>query len=172
LVAASPSRTPGDRDTVHFQLSPLLLIGLVSAVISTVAVVIAAVSALQPGQGPPPGAVGRPPPPTEVAPLVLAIGFFVISWVTVAVAVARDQIAQRLSALHDIRSSSLEELRADIDEIRTQTTAMAKVEARVVKLVEDYGELRETDGYLDAMRAAAGTNGEVRSLRTVPPRDR
>ncbi len=171
-MAASHPRESGDRDAVHFQLSPLLLVGLVAAVISTVALVVTAVLAFQPS-GPPPGQGGPGgPPPVQLAPLIISIGFFVVSWVTVAVAVARDQIAQRIAAVHASRSDSWTDLHQGLDEIRTQTAELAKIEARITKLVHEYGELRETDGYLDAMRAAAGPNGDVRPLRTVPPRDR
>jgi hypothetical protein len=148
----------GERDAVHFQLSSLTMIGIVAAVISTTAVVIAAISASH--GGPPPGQGALPPPPPSTTPILLAVGFFVISWVTVAVAIARDQIVQRMNLMNQA-----------MEEIRTQAAAAAGLEARLTALVEEYGERRETDGYIGAMQAAENASG-VRPLGTLRPRNR
>jgi hypothetical protein len=162
-VAASPPRLTGERDNVHFQLSPLTMIGIVAAVISTIAIIIAAVAASHQG-GPPPGPGAIPPPPPSMTPLLIAVGFFAVSWVTVAVAVARDQIVVRMTGMNHT-----------LEEIRSQSAELAKIEGRLTTLFEEYGERRETDGYLTAMREAENAsrpNGEVRPLGTFRPRTR
>jgi hypothetical protein len=149
----------GERDTVHFQLSPLTMVGIVAAVISTIAVIIAAITASHTG-GPPPGpGAPPPPPPPSSTPLLLAVAFFVTSWVTVAVAIARDQIVQRVGLLNQA-----------LEEVRTQVAEVAKLEGRITAVVEEYGEQRETDGYIAAMHAAE--KGDVRPLGTIRPRNR
>jgi hypothetical protein len=125
-------------------MSPMLLIGIIAAVISSAAVVISAIVAAQPGGPPPDGGGGPPgPPPGSTIPLIISSAFFVVSWATVAVAVARDELAHRMNELH----------------------------VWMEQMLHDYGEQRETEGYLKALRAAAGPpgNGDVRPLRKVPP---
>ncbi len=139
-MAPSPtSPPPAGRDLLHVQLSPMLLVGLISAAITTVAVVVTAVLAAR--VGPPPGfqrGDAPPPPPPEATALLIAIALCVVAWVIAIVAYARDYLVRRLVA----------------------------AEERLTALAIDYGEGRETEGYLKGMRAA---NGERRGLRPVPP---
>jgi hypothetical protein len=166
----------GGRDNLHFQASPLLLVGSIGGAVSTVAVVISGILAAQPGGGPgggPPGGGSPPPPPSTAAlvALVISAAFFVISWVTVAVAVARDQLAQRIATTPG--SDAVMELQASIEQIRVEAaTDRANALRDLMTHLESFGEQRETEGYLNAMRAAAGapaTNGDVRFLRRLPP---
>jgi hypothetical protein len=183
-VADSPTRSPalkppslGGRDSVHLQASPLLLIGVIGGVISTVAVVISGILAAQPpgpggGIGGPPTGAPPPPPTTATVALIISAAFFVISWVTVAAAVARDQLAQKIAAA-SAPTEMLMEMQASIQQLRVDAAAdRANYMKDLMAHLETFGEQRETEGYLNAMRAAAGkpaTNGDVRFLRQVPP---
>jgi hypothetical protein len=158
---------------VHFQLSPLLLIGIVGAVISTVAVIVSAVITSQVGPPPPSGVSGvRPPPPPSMTALIISIGLFVVAWVTVAIAVGRDQLLQKLSAA---QAGMTAEFTARLEAVRDQVThdrsvSLGRIEEKFDTLMREYGETRETEGFLNGMRAATRPpNGDVRPLRTVPP---
>jgi hypothetical protein len=166
-----------DRDTVHFQLSPLLMIGVVAAVISTVAVVVSAIVANQPPPGPF-NPQGPPGPPPQSTALLISLGCFVVSWVTVAVAVARDQLAQRIARATEARTAYLTDLHAWMESVRVEeanerAALMAQLTTQLDTLSREYGEQRETEGYLSAMRAAAGppTKTDIRPLRRIPPQD-
>jgi hypothetical protein len=170
-------RVASASERVQMRLSPLLLIGTASAVISTVAVVVSAVAASSPLS--PPGAVGggappTPAPATGLVALIISVGFFVVSWITVAVAVARDQIFQRCADAAHSHSESLIELRDWMEDTYALVgREQAAIDAKLSTLSLEYGEQRETQGYLNAMRAAAGavTRAEVRPLRPVRPTD-
>ncbi len=173
-LTSSSDRAPkgaprrGDRDHVQFQLSPLLLIGIVAAVISTVAVVISAVSANHGGPGPVQGQQLPPPPPTPVA-LYISLALFVISWVTVAVAVARDQVVMRIASAAAHRDAHLDDLRAILDADHHE------LRAQLGPVLLEYGELKHTEGYFTAIRHTAhtpGPNGDIPRLRPVPPPER
>lgn len=168
-------RRDTDRNAVHLQLSSLLLIGLVTGVISTVAVVVSAVVASQPL--PHGGLGGAPPPPPPITPLIISCAFFVVSWVTVAAAVARDQIVHRITEAAALRSDMLNDLHTRLEEVhaeahRDRESVQMNLLRHLDAFQRDFGEVRETEGYLSAMRAAATqatTNGDVRPLRKVPP---
>jgi hypothetical protein len=174
-TGGSPKGGPhGDRDSVHFHISPLLLIGIVIAVISTVVVVISAIAANQPPGRP--GQGQQPPPPPSTIPLMISLAFFVISWVTVAVAVARDQLATRIASAEAAREAAINDLRAWMAQSQADLTAdrnaaRQELAAQLAMISKEYGDERETQGYLDGMRAAAAgqapSNGDVRTLRTV-----
>lgn len=174
LTMSRPAPPPSGRDNVHFQASPLLLIGGIGGAVSTVAVVISGILAAQPG-GPPPHDGTQPGPPpnmTAMVALIISAAFFVISWVTVAVAVARDQLAQRIAA-GPAPTDLLPEVQASIEQLRVDVaTDRANEMKDLLGRLDMFGEQRETEGYLNAMRAAAGapaTNGDVRFLRKLPP---
>ena len=83
--------------------------------------------------------------------------FFVISWVAVLVALGRDQILRRLAATDDL-------------------AAIAGRLERLETLVREYGDLRETEGYLEGMNTAQDPQppAEVRQIhprRPQPPTD-
>jgi hypothetical protein len=48
---------------------------------------------------------------------------------------------------------------------------LASLEARIASLTTEYGEQRETDGYINGMRVATSeqTGADVRSIRRLPP---
>ena len=182
-MADSPTRSPlpkapspDGRDTLHLQASPLLLIGVIGGLVSTVAVVIAGILA---GQPPPPARPGglsgtQPPPPptTALVALIISAAFFVISWVTVAVAVA---LAQRMAAATAARSEIFTELHSWMEQIRVEAaTDRASLLTDLTAQLDSFAEQRETEGYLQAMRAAAAppaTNGDVASCeRSHRPR--
>jgi hypothetical protein len=166
-VAASPQRgtpdQPADapgRSTLHLQLSPLLLIGLLVGILSTVALVVSAVIAGEHGAGPPPGSQPNPPPPPpphSMVPLIVSVAVFVVAWVTVAVAAARDHLVRRIVA-------------STAEAARDREAAQTELVARLTTLVE-FGEQRETDAYINGMKAAEKDDGPgtVRPFRTVPP---
>jgi hypothetical protein len=106
--------------------SPMFVGSLVAAVASTVVLtVLAILQAQQPPpranpQNPPP----PPPPPHLMAGLIIVAAIFVVAWVAVLLAVARDTIMRRIDA-HESR-----------------------FEAVLAEKINEYGELRETDGYV------------------------
>jgi hypothetical protein len=161
---------------VHLQASPLLLVGVIGGVISTVAIVISGILASQPFPPPGGGNGGPPPPPppnTALVVLIIAAAFFVTSWVTVAVAIARDQILQRMAATAASPSEIFIELHAWMEEMRAEAAADRATQMKdLMTQLDAFADQRETEGYLNAMRAAAGapaTNSDVRFLRKVPP---
>ena len=114
----------GAKPDLQFQVSPLLLGSVIAGIASTVAVVAFAVLSDRPGGGPGPG--GQPPPPPGTAGLTISVGLAVVCWLAVIVALARDQVLRRMAALR----------------------------AELISVADEYGERRETDGYLRAMRVA------------------
>jgi hypothetical protein len=125
--------------------SGLLLFTLAVAVAATIGLALAIVFAgLRPPGPPPPVAVNGPrPAPLATAGLTAVIvtaALFVLSWGAVAFTYLRDLFAHRFAELTN----------------------------RIVELTTEYGELRETDGYLHGFRQASGAGG-VRSLHPVPP---
>ncbi|GGQ39877.1 hypothetical protein GCM10010166_03470 [Couchioplanes caeruleus subsp. azureus] len=153
-----------------------MLIGaLIVAIASTGALVITAIVGFPERPGPPPGIPGLPPgPPPQVrsmAVLVVLTGIFVLAWLAVLVAVARDQILRRLGAAAEAPAGT-EQIKELLTEVRAQLAADRESEWQVVlERLAEYGEQRETDGYLNAMRAAAGdqqSEANVRALRRPP----
>lgn len=124
--------------------SGLLLFTLAAAVLATVGLVLAVVFASMPPPPPPPASgSNQPPPPGGVAVIVTA-ALFVLSWGAVMFTYLRDLFEHRFAQLTD----------------------------RIIDLTTEYGELRETDGYLHGYRQASGGGsggGPVRSLHPVPP---
>jgi hypothetical protein len=162
---------------VHLQASPLLLVGVIGGIISTVAIVISGILASQPIPGPGPGGgngpLPPPPPNTALVVLIISAAFFVTSWATVAVAIARDQILQR-QATATSPSEILTELHVWMDEMRVEAaTDRANQMKDLMAQLDTFADQHETEGYLNAMRAAGATttNSDVRFLRKVPPPD-
>jgi hypothetical protein len=135
--------------------SPLFVGSLVGALASTVVLTILTI--LQLNQAPPRGGDpnaptgGPPPPPPQhlTAGLIVVAAIFVVAWTAVLLAIARDTIMRRL----------------DATELRVQEILAEKI--------SEYGDLRETDGYVWGMRQAGPPtpNGAepVRTLYPVPP---
>ncbi|MEV6597112.1 hypothetical protein AB0M36_09655 [Actinoplanes sp. NPDC051346] len=156
---------------LHFQMSKLLVGCLVVAIASTGALVITSIVGFPERPGPPPG-LGLPPgPPPNVrgiAVLIVVTGIFVLAWLAVLVAFARDQILRRLGD----QPAGPDQIKDLLTEVRAQLATDRDREWQVVlERLAEFGEQRETDGYLNAMRAAAGdepTEANVRSLRRPP----
>jgi len=137
--------------------SPLFVGSLVGALASTVVLTILAILQFQQPQPPrdqnPPAGGGPPPPPPPhlTAGLIVVAAIFVVAWIAVLLAIARDTIMRRL----------------DASELRMQEILAEKI--------NEYGELRETDGYVYGMRQAgrlpSDGAGPVRTLYPVPPVD-
>ena len=164
---------------LHLQLSKLLLGALIAAVAATGALIITMAVGLPPAH-PPPGPNGMPPPPpnlTSLAVFPVLTGLFVLAWLTVVVAFSRDQILSRIEQLRDGPAVDARQLDQLIAELRAQLAAdrereLEVLEGRIAELTEEYGEQRETDGYLNGMRVATGegpTESTVRSIRRTPP---
>ena len=127
------------RPGLHVQLSPLVFGSIIAGIASTIAVVAFAAMSMHSPGRPPAGQ--PPPPPPDTTGLTISVGICVIAWVAVLVSLCRDQILARLATLRE----------------------------ELTTLTDEYGERRETDGYLHAMRSAGLSSAEVRSLRRVPP---
>jgi hypothetical protein len=129
---------------------------------------------------PPPGPGGFPPPPPSLQPLAVfpvVTGLFVLAWLVVVVAFSRDQILRRIEQLRAGPGPDSPQFDRLIAELRAQLAAdrereLQLLEGRIAELTEEYGEQRETDGYLSGMRVATGeesTPARVRSIRRAPP---
>ena len=161
---------------LHFQMSKLLLGCLIIAIAATVALVVTSIMAFPEQAGPPPGNPGGlpPGPPPDVrgvTVIVLHTGIFVLAWLAVLIVFARDQILQRLG---DNRTASADpdQIRELLTEVRTQIAGDREREWQVIsERLAEYGEQRETDGYLSGMRVATASEpveANVRSLRRPP----
>ena len=151
----------------HLQLSRLLFGVLVAAVAATgVLVVTMHVGLLSPL-----------PPPTSVVVLPVVTGLFVLAWLAVVVAFSRDQILRRIEQLRDGPVPDGRQFDEILAELRAQLAAdrereLHVLEERIAELTEEYGEQRETDGYLNGMRVATGEEpvpAKVHSIRRTPP---
>jgi len=137
--------------------SPLFVGSLVGALASTVVLAILAI--LQFDQQPPrggqnPAGNGPPPPPPPqhlLAGLIVVAAIFVVAWIAVLLAIARDTLMRRLDAVEN------------------------RVDTILAEKINEYGDLRETDGYVYGMRQAGRVPPDgaepVRALYPVPPVD-
>jgi hypothetical protein len=164
---------------LHLQLSKLLLGSLIAAVAATGALIITMTVGLPPSH-PPPGPGGMPPPPpnlTALAVFPVITGLFVLAWLAVVVAYSRDQILRRLDEPGTGPATDREHVDELIADLRAQLAAdrereLQMLEKRIAELTEEYGEQRETDGYLHGMRVATGEGpapATVHSIRRTPP---
>jgi hypothetical protein len=159
---------------LHFQISKLLVATIISATAATGALVVTVLVELPPSTPPPPGPNGLPPPPPSLQPLAvfpIVTGLFVLAWLAVLVVFSRDQILRRI---HDTRDVALAErfagLRADLAADRERE--LRELGRRIETLTAEYGEQRETDGYLNGMRVATAdepVEPNVRAIRRTPP---
>jgi hypothetical protein len=165
---------------LHLQLSTLLLGSLIAAVAATGALIITLAVGMPPGHPPPPGPGGMPPPPpplTSLAVFPVVTGVFVLAWLAVIVAFSRDQILRRIEQLQSGPAGDARQLDQLMSELRAQLAAdrereLQMLEKRIAELTEEYGEQRETDGYLNGMRVATGGDSppaKVHAIRRTPP---
>jgi hypothetical protein len=135
---------------LQIHVSKLLLVCAVGAIAATAAVVVAAyMDAARPPPPPRPDGSLPPPPPLSEA-LIISVGLLVLTWLAVLVVLSRDQILHRIAAL---------QAREGVDAL----------EERITTMMKEYGEQRETEGYVNGLRTAMAPDAEVRQLRGVPP---
>jgi hypothetical protein len=165
------------------QISKLLVGLLVAAIAATGALLVAVFTGLADGAPGGPGPNGMPPPPPDMRAMVVVpvvTGLFVLSWLAALVVFARDQILLRLRLQQPVTGPggvSREELTTLLTDLRAELAADRgrdndALSERLAELTGEYGERRETDGYLSGMRMATTSDpsaGNVRSLRRPPP---
>jgi len=171
--------TEQPRGGLHFHISKLLVAAVIVATAATGALIVTILTDMPPGTPPPPGPNGLPPPPPPLQSLAvfpIVTGFFVLSWLAVLVVFSRDQILRHLRQ-QAAPAVSKDELRAALADLRAELAADRERETAVLgehlaELTAEYGERRETDGYLNGMRAAAASDppeANIRSFRRNPP---
>jgi hypothetical protein len=165
----------------HLQISKLLVVAVVVAIAATGALIVTLLTQMPSGVIPAPGPNGLPPPPPIMRPLAvfsIVTGFFVLSWLSVLVIFSRDQILRHLRQQAPTPPDvNLEHLNSLLGDLRTEIASdrerdLRVLSERITELTSEYGERRETDGYLSGMRTA--TTGEppeanVRAFRRTPP---
>jgi len=173
---------------LHLHVSRLLVVCLIVAIAATGALVIT-IAVGMPEPTPPPGPDGMPPPPPDLEPLAIlpiVTGLFVLAWLVTLVVFCRDQILLRLREIQEQSTanpspdpSAAEEriagmfaaLRADLAADRERE--LTELSDRIAAMTSEYGEQRETDGYLNGMRVATTSNEppdqKVRSIRRTSP---
>jgi hypothetical protein len=139
------SAPPTSRTGVSFHASSLLIGSGIAAVASSV--LLAVLWYFDSRAMPPPRPIdGRPPgPPHNNLALQLVLGLCMVSWLAVLIAICRDQVIRRINVAI----------------------------AEVLSAVSEYGERRETEGYLKARRSEAPPGGGevVQFPRQAPPPD-
>ena len=164
---------------LHFQISKLLVASIICATAATGALIIAVLVEL-PVSAPPPGPRGLPPPPPDLQPLaVLPIitGLFVLAWLAVVVVFSRDQILLHIREIQNEPATNPQQVDELLARLRSELAADQERELRalgerIAALTDEYGERRETDGYLNGMRAATTRDPmdpTVRPIRRTPP---
>jgi hypothetical protein len=169
---------------VHVQMSKLLVAAVICATAATGALLVAVLVEMPPSSSPP-GPGGMPPPPPNIQPLAVfsvLTGLFVLAWLAVLVVYSRDQILARIQ-LAQIRDSldpvtskqqTLDLLAAFRSELASDRERELQVlSERITALTNEYGEQRETDGYLHGMRVATTTTTDpteatVHAIRRPP----
>lgn len=168
---------------VHLQMSKLLVAAVIAATAATGALLVAVLVEMPPSS-PPPGPGGMPPPPPDIQALAvfsILTGLFVLSWLAVLVVFSRDQIMVRIQQAHlgdsldqvTSKQQTLELFAAFRTELATDRERELQVlSERITALTNEYGEQRETDGYLHGMRvattAADPAEATVHSIRRPP----
>jgi hypothetical protein len=160
----------------QFQISKLLVVLFVAAVAGTGALVVTLLTGLSDEVPAGSGPNGMPPPPPSMRPgeiLTVVTGLFVLAWLAVLIVFVRDQILQRQPATGFGGGVSREELAGLLAGLRSEMAAdNAALGERLIELTGEYGERRETDGYLSGMRMATSDDpspANVRALRRTPP---
>jgi hypothetical protein len=165
---------------VHVHVSKLLVACLVAAVAATAALIVTLAVGM-PGTLPPPvpGPNGQPPPPPSLDSLAIfpvVTGLFVLAWLAVVVVFARDHILLRLQEMRD-PVDARQQITDMLTDLRTELAAdrerqLSALSERLAAMTSEYGEQRETDGYLNGMRVATSdepAEPNVRSIRRPPP---
>jgi hypothetical protein len=173
---ADPRSAPGG---LHFQISKLLVGAIALATAATGALIVTVLIEMPPASVPPPVPNGMPPPPPNLQALAvfpIVTGFFVLAWLAVLIVVSRDQILLRLRQQQDAAPTPLvsrDDLNALLAELRSEIAADRERDLDALgEQLAEYGERRETDGYLNGMRTVAASEppeANVRSFRRNPP---
>ena len=169
--------TPGG---IHLQPSRLLVVALIVAAAATGALIVTLLVEMpSSGPPPPPPDSGIPPPPPNLQSLVVfqvVTAFFVLAWLAVLVVFCRDQILRQLRQQQPEPAPpglGRDELSAVLADLRAQLARDRANELRAFgDLIEEYGERRETEGYLNGMRTATMSDQpepNVRAFRRTPP---
>jgi len=168
--------------SLHLQISRLLVVAIIVATAATGALIVTVLTQMPSGQTPAPGPNGLPPPPPNLRPLAvvsIVTGFFVLAWLAVLVVFARDQILRQLrqSAAPTTPPPGVsgDDLNALLGDLRAEIASdLNNLAESMADMTSEYGERRETDGYLSGMRAATGgeppPDANVRALRRSPKR--
>lgn len=168
----------------HFHISKLLVVAVILATAATGALIVTILMGMPPSTVPP-GPNGLPPPPPDLQSLAvfpIVTGFFVLAWLAVLVVFSRDQILRQLRQQHEPEPGSTSavtsaELSVLLTDLRAELAGDREGELRalgerIAELTTEYGERRETDGYLNGMRTATMSDppeANVRSFRRTPP---
>ncbi|MDT5043031.1 MAG: hypothetical protein QOE51_4016 [Actinoplanes sp.] len=164
----------GTASGLHMHISKLLVVCVVGAIAATSSLIVELLVGM-PEPPPGPGPNGLPPPPPELLPLAVftvLTGLFVLAWLAVLVVFSRDQILARVhrglsATVSEAGSEQVGELLA---KLRVELAADREREMRVLdERLAEYGERRETDGYLHGMRVATGEDATVHAIRRSPP---
>jgi hypothetical protein len=162
---------------LHFQITKLLVAAVIVATAATGALIVTILFELPPPGPPPPGPNGMPPPPPNLQALAvfpIVTGFFVLAWLAVLVIFSRDQILMHLRQQQS-PAVSTDELTTKLAELRAELAAEREQELRnlsesLTEMTIEYGERRETDGYLNGMRTATSPeNGQPENVRSLRP---
>jgi len=130
-VSAPATSASVARDGVSFNVSPMLLASGVAAIISTILLAVLWYLDARPPPPRVPGPPAPPPPPPQHLAFLVVLGIFTVAWVAVIASICRDQIIRHLN----------------------------DVAQRVTTATLEFGEHRETEGYLLAMRNAEAERG-------------
>jgi hypothetical protein len=163
----------GAASGLHVHISKLLVVCVIGAIAATSALIVEVLVGM-PERPAGPGPNGLPPPPPELQPLAVftvLTGLFVLGWLAVLVVFSRDQILARVDrgqpATVGEAGSGVGELLA---KLRVELAADREREMRVLdERLAEYGERRETDGYLHGMRVATAEDATVHAIRRSPP---
>lgn len=155
-------------------ISKLLVICVVAAIAATSALVVELLVGM-PDTPKGPGPNGMPPPPPELRPLAVftvVTGFFVLAWLAVLVAFARDQILARVQAglSTTLGEDGSQQVSGLLAQLRVELATDREREIRLLdERLAEYGERRETDGYLHGLRVGTTDDANVRAIRRTPP---
>jgi hypothetical protein len=173
---------------LHLQMSRLLLGCLLAAVAATGALIVTVavnVSGPPGGGGRPPGSDpgGGPggPPPVDAGALALfavVTGLFVLTWLAALVVFSRDQVLRRIRDLPAEPAADPADARRELEALVTElraglaadrTRELGELSDRIAAMTSEYGEQRETDGYLNGMRVATGNEPPEQKVRSIRP---
>ena len=108
--------------------------------------------------------------------LTVLTGLFVLAWLAVLVLSSREQILRRIHRIEngvDVDADAAQRsMSAFIGDFRQELADdrradLAKLEERITSLTAEYGEQRETDGYINGMRVATSAGAEHAQVHPI-----